>query len=104
MVVADRSRQFVRAVRRFCDQRGVPLISFKKGQRKEDVAKEHLARFQGTEGVLFVGRAQEKAPCSALSVGAAPIPDSPIPWIVRSTAMVNQSLLLLLRRPRLPNR
>ena len=36
----------------------MPLIPFTKGQRKDDVAKEHLARFEAagkTAGVLFVG-------------------------------------------------
>ena len=89
VVVADRSRQFVRAVRRFCDQHGVPLISFEKGQRKEDVAREHLARFQGREGVLFVGRAQEKAPVFRTERRRRPETGAPYPWIVRSTAMVN---------------
>ena len=36
-------------------------VRFEKGQRKDDVAKEHLAMFEGDEGVLFVGKAQEKA-------------------------------------------
>ena len=89
VVVADRSRQFVRAARRFCDERGVPLISFKKGQRKDDVAQEHLARFQGTEGVLFVGRAQEKASVFRTERRRRPDTGQPDPWIVRSTAMVN---------------
>jgi hypothetical protein len=39
-----------------------PLVHFEKGQRKDDVAHEHLARFQGDEGVLFVGQAQERTP------------------------------------------
>src|SRR5919112_1502834 len=45
-------------------EQDVPLITFTKGQRKDDVAKEHLARFLAAgreEGVLFVGKAQEKA-------------------------------------------
>jgi hypothetical protein len=38
----------------------VPWVDFVKGQRKDDVMHEHLDRFTGAEGVLFVGRAQEK--------------------------------------------
>jgi len=38
------------------------VVDFAKGQRKDDVAQEFLARFEGTDGVLFIGRAQEKAP------------------------------------------
>ena len=39
---------------------GVPWVDFAKGQRKDDVMHEHLAAFTGAEGVLFIGRAQEK--------------------------------------------
>lgn len=88
-VVARISKQFVADVRRYAEEQGVPLISFEKGQRKEDVAKEHLARFQGDEGVLFVGRAQEKAPVFRTERRRRPDSGEPYPWIVRSTAMVN---------------
>src|SRR3990172_12962386 len=59
-LMAPISAAFVAAINAFAEREGVPLIDFKRGERKDDVAKEHLARFSGTEGVLFVGRAQEK--------------------------------------------
>ena len=37
------------------------LVSFEKNQRKDDVAAEYRARFRGEEGLLSVGKAQEKA-------------------------------------------
>ena len=54
------SREFVASIHRFVKQQGLPLIDFTKGQRKDDVAHQHLAQFKGDEGVLFVGRAQER--------------------------------------------
>ena len=51
---------FVAAIRRFAPDQQVPWVDFAKGQRKDDVMHEHLARFTGDEGVLFIGRAQEK--------------------------------------------
>jgi hypothetical protein len=51
---------FGTAVHGFARTNAVRWIDFAKGQRKDDVMNEHLARFSGTEGVLFVGRAQEK--------------------------------------------
>src|SRR5215470_18095035 len=54
---------FTKAVRAFAADRGIPWVDFAKGQRKDDVAHEHLALFEAedrTEGVLFIGRAQEK--------------------------------------------
>ena len=51
---------FSAAMRRFAREQRVPWVDFVKGQRKDDVMHEHLARFHAQEGVLFIGRAQEK--------------------------------------------
>jgi hypothetical protein len=60
-VVAPLSERFVEAITRFVDTEGVDLVTFKKGQRKDEVAQTYLAAFTGEEGVLFVGKAQENA-------------------------------------------
>jgi hypothetical protein len=36
-------------------------VSFEKVQRKDHVTQQYLRQFQGTEGVLYIGKAQEKA-------------------------------------------
>jgi len=61
MLVAPMSQQFVEAIERFVATEGIDLVTFEKGQRKDDVAQQYLASFEGDEGVLFVGKAQEKA-------------------------------------------
>jgi len=68
---------------------GLPLVSFRKGERKDDVMAEHLRRFGQGEGVLFVGKAQEKTPVFRTEKRKSPTTGAPYPWIVRSTAMVN---------------
>jgi hypothetical protein len=83
------SKAFIAAVERFTHDNGVPLLTFAKGQRKEDVALEHRARFAGTEGILFVGKAQEKTPVFRTERRKNPKTGQAYPWIVRSTAMVN---------------
>ena len=40
---------------------GLALVSFGKHERKDDITREYLQRFDADEGVLYVGRAQEKA-------------------------------------------
>jgi hypothetical protein len=91
-LMAPISLAFVAAIERYVREQDVPLITFTKGQRKDDVAKEHLARFTAagkTEGVLFVGKAQEKA--SVYRTEKRRTPDGrTYPWLVRTTAMVNQ--------------
>ena len=51
---------FSDGMRRFARDQRVPWVDFAKGQRKDDVMHQHLAGFDGEEGVLFIGRAQEK--------------------------------------------
>jgi hypothetical protein len=61
------SKAFVGALHLYCQDHQVPLVDFVRGQRKDDLAHEYLAEFEaagGTEGVLFIGRAQEKPGCS----------------------------------------
>ena len=83
------SRAFVAAIHRFAKDQGVPVVDFAKGQRKDDVMHEHLARFEGDEGVLFVGRAQERTAVFRTEKRRNPHTGATYPWIVRSTAMVN---------------
>jgi len=52
---------FVKALERFAQAQGVPLLTFAHGQRKDEVAQEYHATFSKQEGVLFIGKAQEKA-------------------------------------------
>jgi hypothetical protein len=83
------SKTFIAAVERFVEQEQIPLITFAKGQRKDDIAKEHHAQFQGTEGIVFVGKAQEKTPVFRTEKRRNPDTGRKYPWIVRTTAMVN---------------
>jgi hypothetical protein len=83
------SRAFVAALERYARTQGVPLVTFTKGQRKDEVAAAHLARFQGHEGVLFIGKAQEKATVFRTEKRRNPQTGQPYPWIVSSTALVN---------------
>lgn len=66
------------------------MISFEKGERKDDVAKKHLEKFEEEEGILFVGKAQEKARVYRTESRRHPETGVHYPWVVKSTAMVNQ--------------
>jgi hypothetical protein len=83
------SDQFVSQLEEYAHQQGVPVIRFEKGQRKDDVAQEHLARFKGTEGLLFIGKAQEKTRVFRTEGRRHPKTGQRYAWIVSSTAMVN---------------
>jgi hypothetical protein len=89
-LMAPISQAFVAAINAFVQEHQIPLITFQKGQRKDDIAAEHLAHFQQEEGVLFVGKAQEKITTFRTEKRRNPETGRTYPWIVRSTAPVNQ--------------
>ena len=83
------SREFIGAIAAFVEREGVPVITFRKGERKDDVMAERLRSFCGEEGVVFVGKAQEKTRVFRTEKRRDPATGRPYPWLVRSTAMVN---------------
>src|SRR6266487_3366720 len=91
-VIAPMSRDFTARLAAFAGAHGIPRIDFARGQRKDDVMHEYLAAFEAagrTEGVLFIGRAQEKNTVFRTEKRRAADGRS-YPWIVRTTSVVNQ--------------
>lgn len=89
VLMAPISKAFVAGIEEFAKHENVPVVAFGKGERKDDVAAKHLRRFSKPEGVLFIGKAQEKAPVFRTERRRNPKTGQPYPWLVRSTAMVN---------------
>jgi hypothetical protein len=90
--IAPMSRDFVTRLRAFADQHAIPRVDFARGQRKDEVMHQYLAAFKAagrTEGVLFIGRAQEKNTVFRTEKRRAADGRS-YPWIVRTTSVVNQ--------------
>lgn len=83
------TQRFLANIHDYADKHNVPLITFKKGQRKEDLAAEYLQQSGGREGILFIGKAQEKTR-TFRTEGRRNDRGETYPWIVESTAMVNQ--------------
>src|SRR5215475_12175693 len=92
------TRSFVAALEDFAAQRGVPLEQFRRGQRKDDVMAERLRQFSSNEGVVFIGKAQEKTSVFRTEKRRNPKNGAPYPWIVRSTARVNHYYIYALDR------
>ena len=88
-LVAPMTRAFVTDIQTYANQQHVPIVAFEKKQRKDDVAAKHLREFTDDEGLLFIGKAQEKATvCRTETRRNAD--GARYPWIVQSTALVNQ--------------
>ena len=91
-VIAPMSRDFTARLDAFARAGGIPRVDFVRGQRKDEVMHEHLAVFEAAgrrEGVLFIGRAQEKNTVFRTEKRRAADGRS-CPWIVRTTSVVNQ--------------
>ncbi len=83
--------RFSAGIRQFARDQGVPWVDFARGQRKDDVMHQHLADFEAagrTEGVLFVGRAQEKTVLFRTEK-RRDVQGRAYPWIVKATGLVN---------------
>jgi hypothetical protein len=78
---------FVRNIDAFVNTEGVDLVTFEKGQRKDDITQKYLRSFGKSEGVVYVGKAQEKA--RVMRTERRRRTGGTYPWIVESTAMVN---------------
>jgi DNA-binding HxlR family transcriptional regulator len=89
VLMSPMSRRFVAALEAFVACHEIALVQFRKGQRKDQVMAEHLRQFRKDEGVVFVGKAQEKTPVFRTEKRKNPKTGQAYPWIVKSTAMVN---------------
>jgi hypothetical protein len=88
-LMSPMSRQFVAAMERFIEDEGIEVVQFRKGQRKDDVMADRLRKFDAEEGIVFIGKAQEKTPVFRTEKRRNPRTGQSYPWIVKSSAMVN---------------
>ena len=89
--VVPMSEAFVRNIEQFVADERIDLVSFAKRERKDDVTQKYLRSFRQREGVLYVGKAQEKARVMRTERRRSRFTGGTYPWIVESTAMVNHS-------------
>jgi hypothetical protein len=88
-LMAPISRRFVATLEAFAAKEGLTIVRFRKRQRKDAVVAEQLRKFCKDEGVVLIGKAQEKTSVFRTERRQSPKTGQPYPWIVRSTAMVN---------------
>ena len=89
-VLAKRTEAFYAEIRAFAAGNGIPVVEFASGQRKDEVMRERLAQFLAegrTEGVVFIGRAQEKVSVWA-TTRRRDAEGNAYPWIVRDSRVV----------------
>jgi hypothetical protein len=60
-ILGQMTDSYKKEVERFAQAEGIELIHFERGVRKDEEAAQYREEFEGTEGVLFIGIAQERA-------------------------------------------
>ena len=83
------TRCFVKDLERFAQQHEIDIVQFERKERKDDRTKEYLSRWQGGEGILYIGKAQERARVLRTERRYDPVTGTRYPWLTNSTAMVN---------------
>jgi len=89
VLMAPITEAFVANIHHFINARGLDLLSFGKGEDKDAIAHRYLAGFPGRDGVLFVGRAQEKAWVFRTQKRRNPATGKEYLWLTRATLQVN---------------
>jgi hypothetical protein len=83
------SEGFRRQVFDFAGHHDIAIVRFQKGMRKDDVMQKRLRKFKASEGVVFIGIAQEKANVPRTIRKRFGEGGGTIPWIDYTSAMVN---------------
>ena len=88
--MAPMTRSFVASIERFARDAGIDIVRFSRGERKDEHTRERLRHWDDREGVLYIGKAQERARVLRTERRQRPESGSSYPWLVESTAMANQ--------------
>jgi hypothetical protein len=95
-LMAPMTAAFTANIEHFIAARGLDLVRFARGQRKDEVTAGYLSRAELDERglaaaqVLYVGVAQEKQRVFRTSKRRNPVTGATYPWLVPSTGVVNQ--------------
>jgi hypothetical protein len=84
------TRAFAAAVQAFAKREGVEVVRFEKGQRKDEETQRRLKDFGATEGLLYIGVAQERCSTFRVTKRFSERTGTSFPWLYRSTVMCNQ--------------
>ena len=95
-LMAPMTVAFTAGIDHFIAARGLDLVRFAKGQRKDDITREYLRRAEPDDRglvpaqVLYVGVAQEKQRVFRTSKRRNPVTGATYPWLVPGSGVVNQ--------------
>ena len=84
------TRSLVASIERYARDERLEPVRFTRGERKDERTRERLHRWDDREGVLYIGKAQERARVVRTERQQHPETGGGYPRLVASTALVNQ--------------
>jgi DNA-binding transcriptional ArsR family regulator len=88
-LMAPMTERYVAEVDHFIDSHQLARERFGNGQRKDEVTQKHLAAHDGSEGVLYVGIAQERATVWTSTRRRNPLTGVTYAWLKKTSKLVN---------------
>jgi hypothetical protein len=95
LLMAPMSHAFVTAIEAFAKREQIDVVHFHAHQNKDEETQRRLALAPPTEGVLYIGVAQEKFSTFRVSKRCNPLTGDRFPWLSRSEVMCNQDYFYL---------
>ena len=89
-LMAPMSHDFVKEIQRFGKRNDIDTVHFKKKEDKDKVTQAYLKEFDATEGVLYIGIAQEKFLSYRVYKQFNRETGGSFPWLSRAEVMCNQ--------------
>jgi hypothetical protein len=60
-LLGEATKKYNATVKAFATENRIPMIQFQSGESKDDIAQAYRTKYQQSEGVVFIGTAQEKS-------------------------------------------
>jgi hypothetical protein len=80
VLMGPMSHSFVKSIHDFAKCEGVEIRPFAKGQRKDEITQQRLRSFSAPEGVLYIGKAQERFASFRVTKKISAYTGKPFPW------------------------
>ncbi|MFA5263923.1 MAG: hypothetical protein WC378_08840 [Opitutaceae bacterium] len=81
------SRDFQKRIECFVRAQGIAMHRFEKGERKDEQTLRRLKSFAPSEGIVYLGTAQEKQVAIRTSKRINPATGASFPWLVKGTVL-----------------
>jgi hypothetical protein len=98
VLMGQMSRKFVRDIDNFAKNIEIPIIKFKRGERKDDIAKGFIKKFKYEEGIMFIGKIQEKVTSFRTCKKRNEQTGQTYPWIYKGSTCPNQYYFYIIDR------